>query len=608
MKRGRNRASTGSIITPISRDRYPSRLLIFDTEAIRGEIVDGVEVQILKLGVGRYIELNNDLSIIDDNYHNFNSLAGLVEVIHHYERKDKPLYVYAHNLKYDLQLTGLLPYLLEEGYSVTKFVINDPPTFIRLNKNRNNIVMVDTFNYWQTSVKAMGEQLGLPKLDMPDNNDNDEIWYTYCKRDVMVLSEYILAFMRWLKGNDLGGLAMTLAGQAFRTYRKRFLQADITIHNYPAPLSLERDSYSGARTEAYFQGKLSGENWYKLDVNSMYPYVMKMDTYPIQMRAHTRDIPLLQLQSLLERYYVIARVIVNTDTPAYAVKRDGKLVFPVGKFITVLHDAELRYAMEYGHIHEVIEVAIYTRGSIFSDYVDYFYDSKQKADMVGDKIGRQLSKTMMNALYGKFGQRGIHSQIIPNKGQIRFGRFIGYSEKLKCAVTVIYLGDKMEITYPLSESYYSMPAIAGAVTANARMYLYHLITLAGRRHVVYCDTDSLIVDELGYSRLISRMDNIKLGYLKLEGISNQLLIFGVKDYAFGDEKHIKGVPKTAIPVGDNSWLYEQFTGALGWLNKGLPSGVTVKSTLKTRTGNYTKGLVQDNGDILPLVLSIDGEG
>lgn len=600
MRRGHNRARTGDTIKPITKDNYPKRLIVFDTEAYRSNKIDGIERQTLRLGVARYIELNNDLEIVEDEYYNFTTCDGLLEYIEHRQRKDKTLFVYAHNIKYDLQLTGLLRLMLEDGYEVSKFVMNDPPTFIRLKRNRSHVMFVDTFNYWQTSVAKMGDTLGLAKLTMPQEAESNEPWFTYCKRDVTVLSEYLLSYMLWLRNNSLGGMSLTLAGQAFRTYRHNFLESTITIHNYPHPLHLEREGYSGARTEAFYQGDLSGQDWFKLDVNSMYPYVMKMDTYPVKMRAHSKDIPLSQLTRLLERFYVIAAVVLDTDTPVYPSKHEGKLVFPVGRFVTTLHDSELRYAVEYGHIKEVLEVAIYERGSLFNEYIDYFYQLKQTADATGDKISRQLAKTLMNSLYGKFGQRGIVSKILPNKGAIRYGRYLGYSEKLKKNITINYLGDQIELSYPLNESYYSMPAIAGAVTANARMYLWRLIQLAGSKNVMYIDTDSLIVNLEGYNNLASLLDDAKLGYLKLEGESNRFIIRGLKDYQFGTDNKTKGVPKTAIPVDQNTWTYDQFRGALGWLSDGLTDGVTVKQTTKHRSGIYTKGEVQPSGEITPL--------
>ena len=603
MRRGHNRARTGDTIKPITKDTYPKRLIIFDTEAYRSAKVDGVERQSLRLGVARYLELTPDLEIIEDEYYNFTTCDGLLAYIEQHQRKDKTLFVYAHNIKYDLQLTGLLKLMLEDGYTVSKFVMNDPPTFIRLVRNRSHVMFVDTFNYWQTSVAKMGDTLGLAKLNMPNEGEDDKAWFVYCQRDVKVLSEYLLSYMSWLQNNNLGGMSLTLAGQAFRTYRHNFLESDITIHNYPHPLHLERDGYSGARTEAFYQGNLSGSDWFKLDVNSMYPYVMKMDTYPVKMKAHTKNIPISQLSRLLERYYVIAAVILDTNEAVYPSKHEGKLVFPVGRFLTTLHDSELRYALEYGHIQEVIEVAIYDRGGLFTEYIDYFYQLKQSADASGDKISRQLAKTLMNSLYGKFGQRGIVSKILPNKSTVRYGRYLGYSETLKKNITINYLGDQIELSYALNESYYSMPAIAGAVTANARMYLWRLMQTAGLDNVKYIDTDSLIVNLDGYNRLAPLLDDAKLGYLKLEGKSDRFIIRGLKDYQFGNDNKTKGVPKSAIPVDANTWTYDQFRGALGWLSDGLSDGVTVRQTTKHRSGLYTKGTVQENGDITPLRFS-----
>ncbi len=53
------------------------------------------------------------------------------------------------------------------------------------------------------------------------------------------------------------------------------------VHMKPEVIKLEIDSYRGGRNECFFIGEAHGE-FYKLDVNSMYPYVMATHYYPIK--------------------------------------------------------------------------------------------------------------------------------------------------------------------------------------------------------------------------------------------------------------------------------------------------------------------------------------
>lgn len=594
-------------IPTLEKDKYPKRLLIFDTEAVREGFKDGLEVQTYRLGIARYLSLSDTFDILEDEYHVSRTGDELAEFIEWQTRKDKALYVYAHNLKYDLQLSGLLTILLSKGWKLSLFVLEDPPSFIRLKRDRKSIVMIDTFNYWQFSVSAMGDQLGLAKLTMPALGAEDKEWITYCKRDVEVLSEYLLSFMRFLLANDLAGLGLTLASQSFRAYRHRFMPCDIVIHSDQRALALERSGYTGGRVEAFFIGTRNTEDYFKLDVNSMYPYVMQGNTYPVELKGYTENIPLDKLDRLLDRYYCIAEVELSTSEPVYAFRGEHKLIFPVGEFRTVLHHNKLLYARKHNQIMRVLRVSCYKRGDIFSQFIDFFYQLKVSSEREHNPINRHLAKILMNSLYGKFGQREVVSKIIDNPGPAEYKRLTGYSEALGLTVEVNYLGNQIELRYKSGESAYSFPAIAGAVTSNARLYLWELINRAGLENVFYVDTDSLMTNKAGYDNLTLYLDPSRLGAIKLEDMSSSLAIFGAKDYQFGHEIKHKGVPKSALEVSPGKWQYEQFRGAKTWLTDGLPVNAEIYQRFKARKSAYDKGIVTESGLVLPLRLG-RGEG
>ena len=565
-------------------------------------MIEGVESQSMRLGVCRYLQLDKDHSLIEDEYFTTQSGEGLAGFIDWHTRKDHTLYVYAHNLKYDLQLSGLLTILLDKGWKVSLFVVEDPPTFIRLKKGRKSILMVDTFNYWQFSVDKMGQQLGLSKLTMPDDQQPLEDWVRYCKRDVEVLSKYLLEFMGFLTANDLAGLGLTLASQAFRAFRHRFMPCEIIIHKDEDVIALERQAYSGGRVEAYYIGEKSGSDFFKLDVNSMYPFVMKDHLYPVRLIAFSEDVPLSKLGYLLDRYYCIAKVELETEEAVYPLKHNHKLIFPTGRFETSLHHSELVYALEHKHLISIQQLAVYDQDRIFDGYIDFFYGMKLEGEREGNQIIRQQAKILMNSLYGKFGQREMVSKIVDNQGEERYTRLTGYSEALGCAVEVNYLGKQIELRYKGGESAYSFPAIAGAVTAYARMYLWQLITSAGLDHVYYLDTDSLMVDPVGYANLTPYEDPNRLGSLKVEGVSQLIRINGAKDYRFGEDVKHKGLPKSAQQITPNLWIYQQFRGAKSWIKQGLPVGAEVYQRTKERKTPYDKGVILESGKVIPLRL------
>jgi hypothetical protein len=582
--------------------RFPKFFVVFDTEANR--IVEGDhELQTLRLGVATFVALDDELGIVREESFTFRSATEFATYLEMKTRKDQTLWVFAHNLSYDLELTGL-PFLLEErGWKCVSLIYSDPPTCLRFQKNRTSVLFIDTFNYFQASVAQLGKIVGVEKLDYESSAESDETLVTYCKRDVEIVKLAILHFMRFLKQNDLGGLQMTLASQAFTAFRHRFMKEDIYVHNDDNALKLERDGYYGGRVEAFFIGELQDANYYKLDVNSMYPHVMRSFDYPTRLVAYSENIPVERLFYLMQTYYVIADVEIETDKNCFPFRGKDKLIFPVGRFRTVLHHAELELAREHATIHHVYRVAIYEKKHIFDEYVDFFYTIKREAESKNDKVTRQMSKLFMNSLYGKFGQTGHHTLISENTTDQRWGRICGFSERLGKRVETVYFKDQMIVSWQEGESYYSCPAIAGAVTAYARVTLWKYMTIARLEHVFYCDTDSLIVNDDGYRNLLAWISKDELGYLKVEGISSVLVIFGAKDYRFGDDVKIKGVPKRAVKISEGVFVYDQFEKLRSWLNRGAHEGVIVKKVEKRRKGKYDKGVVLDTGFVIPHLLS-----
>ena len=593
-------------IPELSRDRYPSRLLVFDTEAYRTTPINGVEVQSFRIAVTHFIELDKALNILDEDYSYFTDIPALMGCIDHFTRKDKTLYIYAHNLKYDLQLIGILKELLSLKWVIKTFVFEDPPTFIKLSRNRSHIIFIDTFNYWQFSLAKMGEQLGKAKLTMPIDIEDVQSWFTYCKRDVEVLSDYLLSFMRYLKANNLCGIGLTLASQSFRSYRHSFMNHPIILHNRKEAIALEREAYTGGRVEAFRLGQYPQQPYYKLDVNSMYPFVMKEYLYPYNFVGYTEGLDLERLASHLDRYYVIAQVKINTPLPLYPIKYLHKLIFPVGSFTATLQQAELIAALKYDHIQAIDKIALYDKADLFSGYIDFFYQLKLQSERDNNLVIRQQAKIMMNSLYGKFGQRNVISKITPNISGVSYGRITGYSEKLNSCVEVNCLGDDMEVSYKQGESTYSFPAIAGAVTAYARMYLWALFMKASIPHVYYCDTDSLITDKTGLSGLQPYLDNTDLGKLKIEDTSDNVYVWGAKDYCFGDEVKHKGIPKSAKELSPGLWEYEQFRGAKSWLADGLNKDVEIYTRQKARKSLYNKGIINLDNTVSPLIFRDNG--
>jgi hypothetical protein len=121
-------------------------------------------------------------------------------------------------------------------------------------------------------------------------------------------------------------------------------------------------------------------------------------------------------------------------------------------------------------------------------------------------------------------------------------------------------------------------------------------------NVLYCDTDSVFVNETGYDNLKSEISQSELGKLKLEK-SGDVEIFGAKDYKFNNEIKMKGIKKNATQLPDGTFKQLQFQTKNIRYRKGTEDGVVIlEPIIKKLSRNYDKGTVKNNV-VFPLIYS-----
>jgi hypothetical protein len=589
----------------LKSSNMPRKMLFFDTETNSKPNEKGIVDFELKLGVAIYIELNSDNTLKKRRIHRFRTREEFINLLIKYTRKGTLLYLFAHNIGFDVRVLHLPEIFTNLNYEHEPPIINAMAFLWRVKTPNGNMQFLDTANYGVLSVSQLGNDLNFDKMDIDLETNNIEELFIYCQRDVEIIERFMLQYISFLIDNQLGSFKSTLASQSLSTYRTRFMPKPPYIHLHKQSLYLEREGYHGGRVECYHIGRLPKDNYYYVDVNSMYPYAMKSNNLPIQWKGYSENVPLDYLNARLKRYYVLADCEVLTDEPVYSVFNDNKLIFPIGRFRTILHHEELEYAHSKHHIKTIYRCSVFERGRIFDDYVNFFYTQKRTYTMDGNKSYRYISKLFLNSLYGKWGQLQAHRKHIGQTDKTIVWRIPCLNKETgQRSVEIAWNGNIFK-EYKEGETLFSLPALAGAVTANARMLLWKYIKQAGRNNVFYVDTDSLIVNSNGYNRLNRFIQPNELGMLDLEDSGTHLVIHGNKDYEFSDKVKQKGVPKHAIKIEDNKWEYLQFQGFLTWLNEGAKGNPIGVMKTKSRKSEYNKGIVTDTGKVIPFVLGLN---
>lgn len=588
-------------LAPNKAKTFPTKIVVFDCET-EATPVEGGMLHTLKLGVACFWRRRGDGEKDTYEWLTFTQEQEFWEWVERRTKSGYTVVLTSHNLGFDMLVLHAFMWLPSLGWDLRGYYSKGLTTICRFKKGSKRLRFVDNTNFFRGKLKDLGELVDLPKLEVDFEGVGDEELETYCRRDVAIVLALWEKWLSFLQLHDLGKWCWTLPSQALSSYRHRFMRFGILVHNCEEALELERQSYHGGRTEVLRVGEFTGGPFYKLDVNSMYPYVMRRSTYPVRLYKYSPRANVPYLRRLLEKYLVIAECLAETEEAAFPQYLDGWTCYPTGIFRGVFTTPELKHLLERGQIHEVYRLAYYAHQPIFGQYVDFFYNLKARYTEEGNKAFRSICKGFLNFLYGKFGQRGMEDKIIGTCPLDWMKTEEHFDWEAQEWVDLVYLCGQVIERRKRGESYNSFPAIAAHVTANARLYLWHLIGLAGRNNVFYVDTDSLIVNQMGYKHLEPLAHPTRLGGLKVEGVSDYLEIRAPKDYTFGPNCYIKGIRDNAISLADGVYEQDKFPGLAGILRKGDCDDYVIERTVKRLAREIHSGEVTQGGHVLPFQL------
>jgi len=605
------------IIKDNKRAETPANFIFFDTETPdkkTGKFVEEGKHE-LYVGIACYVrrrekERNRK---INEDWITFTTPAEFWDFVvkHHYAKTT--LYIFAHNTRYDLPVVEGYRYLNIHGYKIIFDTFDSNPCIIKARKEGvGSIVILDTFNYFKTSIEKLGETFNIPKLNPPLGNPDREAWAKYCKRDVEVCKTAMLTFIDTIEKEDWGGFGFTIAKQAFNAYRHKFMFHDIHVHALPDITEIERKAYKGGRAEAFYIGDINAIGY---DINSAYPNVMRKERYPTRYHHIEYNITEKKLKSLMTKYLVIADISFSINKPAIGVRRKElklesgeikklkaeKLIFPIGNIRETITTPEIKLIWKYGKIEKIHSVVCYEHAPIFKKYVDYFYTKRLNAKKQNDAVMTLFYKYMLNSLYGKFGQRSdkwIEKGVTDDEDS-------GLNE-------IVYDDGNSVLQYIINgfiwekagkeEGYDTFIAISAFVTAYQRCELWKWIEKIPEDMLYYVDTDSLWIAPEAEKYLKRYKHPTKLGALKRE--DKQIAkIQGVKMYIDNAGiKHFKGIRPDAKEIERGIFEQLKFIGFKTALRRGDPNMMIVEKVRKDINNPYDKGIITKKGRVKPYKL------
>lgn len=484
---------------------------------------------------------------------------------------------------------------------LVKQVVDSNRFWQRWRKGRASIHLVDTTNYFRLPLAEIAKFYGEEKVQINDwENADDAVLIARVEKDVEITWSIIRDLIDWWREGGYGRWALTAASLAWNAFRHKFMKHKILSHKKTELEDFERQCYYGGRVEVFRWGRVDGPI-YHLDINSMYPTVMKYMKTPIRPRGKEKDPPIKALRRLCHDYACFGFCYLDTNIEIYPKRLQGVgLAFPVGRFATYLPPSELEEAVLRGHVLKCDVVYYYEVDYIFTDYVDHFWELRKKYKEAGDRVKEQFAKLMLNSLYGKFAQ---HEKPMVTLGYDLYPRYEAMplvDLRYNKIGTIYFAGNVVFAQYKDEKAWRNAAIyISAAITSHSRKILWSLIETAGLENVVYVDTDSLFVNKEGYDRLQPFIGN-DLGQLKLEGVYEWVEVRAPKDYSTPDRVKIKGINKNCIEESENKFICPQFLKIKSSLHHGVGGAVLVLNQEKVLTRLVKKRVLLEGGKTEPI--------
>ena len=374
--------------------------------------------------------------------------------------------IFFHNLAYDGSY--LINYMESIGYTFTEertpkrkkeynAFIDDSVGWYNIrfrNNNKQIITICDSLKKIPFTVAQIAKSFKLEDKGSINYTEIKPIGYQPTKKEVeYCLNDSRIVFQAIKIMLEKGGEKLTIGSDCMnyfksalggsKRFRKIFPNLDIPFDGWDTSKELYysidnfcRKAYAGAfcYVKPQIKNKLLGEGM-TLDVNSLYPYVMRTFPYPYGVPQYLQGEPDFDTNYLYIVHVSICFDLKQDGVPCVIerTQRFSNLDTWVGstngeykEFCFTSIDWEM---IQDNYIYDVkfIDYLKFKKApNLFSFYIDKWFDVKEQATNEGNAGMRTLAKLYLNNLYGKFGQ-GIKFQskkTVSNNGVLFFENIV----------------------------------------------------------------------------------------------------------------------------------------------------------------------------------------
>ena len=444
--------------------------------------------------------------------------AVLAQWIEDQVKSTPTVWIYTHNLSFDLSVTRLPLELIDRGWVISQHNLASDSPWARMVKGSKAIKLCDSASMLPYSVEHLGAHLELGKLALPGDGDSDEAWLARCRRDVEITARALTQAMDWWDERQLGHWSATGPRTGWNAYRHVAIpgrgqqvvqqrgpggESWIT-HGHGHPVIdpdhdarvFERGALYQGRREAWRLGTLPEGTYAELDFRHAYLSIAQTFPLPCRRGMAFDSLPTSSRYVDDPNLSIIAEVTVRAAVPRYPLRGKSGIVYPVGTFRTTLCGPEIAEARRRGEL-VAIGAGYYYRLSWhmqpWADLMAAVIDD----DAAGDPpMARLLCKAWSRTVFGVWAARRSNVMIEGTSPEPGWHAEHGIDTATGAKCTILNMAGRWQYILRDQESDDSFPAILAWVQSHVRVALGAVIDEVPDRHMVSCSTDAVLL-ELG---------------------------------------------------------------------------------------------------------------
>lgn len=587
-------------LRPNEAEWTPPVLISFDTESLVTETPEG-EVHILSLWSARLSDRRAAKGRQQrDDQATGESAEDFAHQVHAWCSAHPTTWMYAHNLHYDLSVTGLVAQLGRLGWQVTDFAVDGASPFVRFCRGRAHLTVTDSWSWLPVPLTAVGAALNMTKPPLPATGERSPALQRRCDADRDIVHQAMLTLMAWWDERGLGRWTITGAASGWNAMRHTPAPRKILIDPDPDRSDFGRSAIYGGRRYCWRAGSLAPGTYMEVDFERAYTTVARDLPLPCERLSRFDSLPLDHAAVRCERLGAVAWCDISTDVPRYPVRSGGRVWYPVGRFWTILAGPDIAAAAKAGDLVAIGPGWIHKLGHALRPWATWVLHDQADDGGTVPEVAKIALKSWGRSVIGKWGQRSFERIPLGVAPTQEWSHCEAWHHGSNTRASIVDFGGTRWQVTSNGEPENAYPEILAFVEAHVRVRLNAMAEIFGASRTVCCDTDGLIARDVTPPLLAQAARACWPLIPRRKHTYHSITVTGPQHMVIDGQRRMSGVPGSAQPTGDGR-LCALLWPKLAWQMAHGTAGTYTRPAASYRlSATHVPGWIATNGEVLPV--------